>query len=1163
MRPKVVFLCLIAVLLPACRAYAEENLPAAAGFTDYLARDEFRPMYLTELRRLALDEGSLWALRDYAGMLQDGGEIPRAGAFAESLECRRDDLDALARLIRAEGMMRERHSEGALAVLDSLVSAFPIEPAMIESQYLRARCLFELGRYEEARIHLSAVRDRADETLRPSISFYLALAEEELGDIEEALAGYESLHEAGYARGTAGLMRCRLREGDVEGAQDIHREAIVRGINLPHDETEGLLLVTEWGGGELWNDLMGSLAADTTYVPRSALEEGLLRALERGADVLDFYEAFVSREYSPGLAYGRALGAADRRAAYDFLSARVVELQGREHSRDDTLGKYIMATARAASRDDSIELGDRSLLAAATAGYAEQAGDADEVFRWLSLLAEIGHGDIVRPYALDLREGLVLGFDDEALFMLADLLERAGEAPDALEIYGRVADSPLPSGASMASERGAFVAGLRAPEEEDVSSVVEQVATGERSSLDLAEVFDLRLKDYGKAAEYYQRAARETESAAERDRIRLRAAMAFSKDYLTTGNTSSRDKALNFASALASSKHVSPGAVIDLLKSSTDWLTLDLFRSTETARLVAVREDLDDEAMYEISRVLFRLFERGDEQAYDLCLGVLGNLLAREPRSPYSERAALLGAELRLRAGDYAAGLEGFEACLESAKDRTVRNLCIMGMGDCYVGSGGLEEGLSRYEEAGDAPLVRLKRARCLHALGKQDEAFETSGRILKRLMPPEMSVTARILTALSAPHEGGLPQEAFRLYFEHYHELGLYEDLGTYLPLLAAYDLALRGYDGLAMRLLKDLPRTQHRGAHCQVLLSGYDPVTGEHADFFRALARHLAPRCEDALDRYEQARVAALIDCRSGDDEICLRSGRRFRERFPLAREAAQDMEAVRAASLYREMYVGKADAVADTLFIQGVRSDLLAEAVYRKGVSFLLEKANPQAKQTFLMMKEHFPESQLYPDVCFKLGTTCYLVGSYDSSATFFRMAVREGKVALLEDALFNLGLALEETGDLTAASEAFYELARRFPLAARFDRALMRSAYCLEKSGAPLEAGNLYRTLLKYARPHETRAEANFWLGECLSKAGHHVEAALEFMRTGHLYPGQEAWAGTARYRAGMECESAGLMNAARLVYDENVRAFGRESTWGKASHERLSSLGAED
>jgi pentatricopeptide repeat protein len=129
-----------------------------------------------------------------------------------------------------------------------LVAAeFPEKPTMVECQYLRARCLFELGRYEEARLHLGAIWDKAEEGHQIGVTYYLALCLEELGNIGEAGDKYETLHRAGLGRGTAGLMRCHLRAGDVEDAQDVYREAIVRGVDLPHDEIWELLHVTEWG----------------------------------------------------------------------------------------------------------------------------------------------------------------------------------------------------------------------------------------------------------------------------------------------------------------------------------------------------------------------------------------------------------------------------------------------------------------------------------------------------------------------------------------------------------------------------------------------------------------------------------------------------------------------------------------------------------------------------------------------------------------------------------------------------------------------------------------------------------------------------------------------------------------------------------------------------
>jgi TolA-binding protein len=560
--------------------------------------------------------------------------------------------------------------------------------------------------------------------------------------------------------------------------------------------------------------------------------------------------------------------------------------------------------------------------------------------------------------------------------------------------------------------------------------------------------------------------------------------------------------------------------------------------------------------------LLYRLYERGDAPAYDLCLGVVERLLEGEATARTAEQAAFLGAAIRLRKGDFPAALEGFEACRKGAKSLTIKRLCRVGMGDCYVGSGGLEKGLEHYGRAGDAPAVRMRKARCYQVLGRVPEALEASRGVLDIYTAKDVSVEARTLTAVLSATEQGLPPDAFRFFVERPHYLGVHEEHGDYILLLAAYDLALRGYEGLGVRLLEKAPLGQLEGVHCQVFLSAYDPVEGERAEFFAALSEHLRPNCKDELDSYARMKLGAELECMSGSYDLCEGAGERFKRRFRLAAGAANDIDAIRATSLYREMYVGKADVIADSLFKQGVRSELLADAVYRKGVSFLLEKANQEAKQTFLIMREHFPDTRLRPDIYFKLGTTYYITGAYDSSAAHFRFAADEGKVTLRQDALFNLGLALEEGGDLAAASEAFYELAVKFPYGDRFERALMRSAYCLEKNDLPVEASGLYRTLLEYAGRPETRAEANFWLGECLAKAGFHVEAALEFMRTGYLYPGEEAWAGTARYRAGMECESAGLKNAARLVYEENVRTFGRESTWGQASYEKLQELVGE-
>jgi TolA-binding protein len=222
-------------------------------------------------------------------------------------------------------------------------------------------------------------------------------------------------------------------------------------------------------------------------------------------------------------------------------------------------------------------------------------------------------------------------------------------------------------------------------------------------------------------------------------------------------------------------------------------------------------------------------------------------------------------------------------------------------------------------------------------------------------------------------------------------------------------------------------------------------------------------------------------------------------------------------------------------------------------------MVEGEHSQALLDFLRLEKEYPETDLYFDTLFKLGTVYYMLENYDSSATYFNMVTSAEKASLVENAYFNLGLALEEAGLAREASRAFLSLAVRFPFSERFERALLRAAYTLEQAGWPVEAIPIYRALLQYAEDPETAAETMYWIGESYSEADDPLRAACEFLRVVHLFEGGGPWVGTAGFRAGMECEKAGLTDHALIVYRENVRKFGTDTDWGRASQERLDEL----
>jgi tetratricopeptide (TPR) repeat protein len=185
--------------------------------------------------------------------------------------------------------------------------------------------------------------------------------------------------------------------------------------------------------------------------------------------------------------------------------------------------------------------------------------------------------------------------------------------------------------------------------------------------------------------------------------------------------------------------------------------------------------------------------------------------------------------------------------------------------------------------------------------------------------------------------------------------------------------------------------------------------------------------------------------------------------------------------------------------------------------------------------------------------------YLMKMYDSSATYFGLATRSDRPSLVRDALFNRGLALEEIGGLNQAAEAYGTLAVRFPLSEHFTRAIIRCGFCLQTLGRPADAAAWYAGALRYAAGSEAQAETRYWIAEAVAESGDHARAACEFLRTAYLYPKEEAWAGTAAFNAGAECEAAGLLDHAVVIYRQNVNRFGKTSDWGKASAERLAEL----
>jgi TolA-binding protein len=374
-----------------------------------------------------------------------------------------------------------------------------------------------------------------------------------------------------------------------------------------------------------------------------------------------------------------------------------------------------------------------------------------------------------------------------------------------------------------------------------------------------------------------------------------------------------------------------------------------------------------------------------------------------------------------------------------------------------------------------------------------------------------------------------------------------------------AARSLGAQGYGATGAGMLASVFSSPSPLA-CEAALLAADLVG--HDDPEEALALLRAAHAGDIFEEHSLALGRARYACSAPEPSGCADAADKFTRGFPLDARSAAEVE-IREALAALEGEGSPAVVARDGLSAAAGSHPLFAELLYRRGVALLVDGDYPGAKQAFGTIAAEHWDSDLYRDACFKMGSTYYLMERYDSSSIYFALAALSDRPALVKDALFNRGLALEEIGAFRLAAEVYRTLATRFPLSDQFERALVRRGYCLQSGGRPAEAIAVYKGLLQYADASETRAETMYWIGESLAAMGDHAQAACQFLRTAFRYPSEKAWAGTAAFMAGVECEKAGLSDHAVAVYRQNVRRFGKSSDWGKASQERLGEMAAQD
>jgi tetratricopeptide (TPR) repeat protein len=1132
-------------------------------FASHLKASGLPALYLTELSRLCLEDGDLGACAECVDILSDQGRFDEAIRLADNLAPQTRDVDVAARMLKSYGLYAAGRYGDASGVLDTLVAMFPEPARLAEAVLLRSRCQFGLGSDDEALLNLRRIEPYLGDALRPGYLLQLAEAEESAGDLDRALKLYQDAWKKGVGAAGLGLMRCHLRQGRVDACLAVAKDATKRNLALPSREACGLAVAFGDVLPGLWHALMKHVIADSAF----ATEDGpgilasITRLAENGEKVDEACAALLARTRDEGerqrLRYARAVACGEPARAADSLAALLPIAD------DPELGircfSALVGLAPERKADAVRNLGP---------GVREAWGRVapDERLALLGLLIDVAP-DLVAPGTEDLLADLKPGLDDQALGEIAALLERAGETETAIAVYESVAQSPLISRTTLACDRQSHLLRLLARPDVDIAKEIEKIAKKDASDLELGDFFMEKLRDYGRASTYYARAIEARPKGIDVDATSLKLARALALASYGPPDTSGavaaapderRSEALGILAAVAGSKSVSPDAVILATKMASGWLSGEPARVAEIAGTIGQRQDITASSLAAAAGLVSFLFIDGQGNYYERCSTLLGKVAADFGGSKQAPLAAFTLGRAKFAAGDYPGALEAFRACAGKSRDPVLIDLCKSGIGDCYLYSGGLAEAIE-YLKQGKSPETVYRAGRCYELVGLADSSLACYRSALAACAPAALAARARLRTALVHAYLGA---GAVALEAVDSPVSEIRERLRDWRAPVAAYALGRGGYAVFGAEVLKQAG-TARMDVTCELnLLAAALLESGDPAGAYATLAV-ANPEAGNIFEEYSLTLNLARYACSAADARACGEERQRFKTRFTLDAASLAEIDLRRALALLDASSEGpsraSSSASVDSLVAAGNRHPLITRVFYDRGVGLIIDGNYPGARDVFGEIVRTWPTSDLYRDACFKLGSVYYLMKMYDSSGTYFGLAALSEKPSLVRDALFNRGLALEEAGGLSAAAEAYGALAVRFPLSEHFGRAITRCGFCLQSLGRSADAAAWYAGALRYAAGSEAQAETRYWIAEATAESGDHRRAACEFLRTAYLYPKEEAWAGTAAFNAGAECEAAGLRDHAVTIYRQNVNRFGKASDWGKASAERLAEL----
>lgn len=532
--------------------------------------------------------------------------------------------------------------------------------------------------------------------------------------------------------------------------------------------------------------------------------------------------------------------------------------------------------------------------------------------------------------------------------------------------------------------------------------------------------------------------------------------------------------------------------------------------------------------------------------------------------APQRLQDRLLLAQLQLRSGDLASAATAMHALATEIplprEAAAVQRELACTMLEAGAWENALREAqlwLDAFEGDDGTREIRVVQAEALSQLGRADEAADVWQRIIADIVPSDYATTDLFHRAADALYDAGRLDDARAAYQTLYEHTYPSADEDRIIIRLCLADIAIQANpsDPEGERILQELirePGIDRAFAWDATLRLGQLYETRGADD----LAEAQYGRIADATDVHDsfapfQARallLRGLVRHRAGNDSAALEDFSRILDEFPSAQDAPQ-ARYMRAWCLHAIGRDADARAAANALLADPASAAwaprtryLLAEQAYNAA-------DYPTATNHFIRLATDAPDSPLAPDAL-------YWAARADADARNFLDAERILNLLIarypdhprIADALLAQGDVLCELGNFSAAIAAFTEVINDYPRTPQAIAAWGRKGdaqFTLgQQDPARYEEALLsFRTLREYpATPADLRLQADYKIGRCLEKTGHHPDAVSQYMTTAYDYLQQDSpppesaiWFTRSAFAAAALQEAAGNWREAIGIY----------------------------